>query len=82
MKIYHKNESKRNLLKLTESAVLVLKINNGFWVGHLYDSVHVLLLKFFLLERRAKKGQESNLRLLVGMVLSGFKWSYPDCFFG
>ena len=56
MKIYHKNESKRNLLKLTESAVLVLKINNGFWVGHRYDSVYVLLFKFFFIEKGSKKG--------------------------
>ena len=56
MKIYHKNESKRNLLKLTESAVLVLKINNGFWVGHRYDSVYVLLFKVFFIGKESKKG--------------------------
>ena len=55
MKIYHKNECKRNF---TESAVLVLKINNGFWMRHRYDSVHVLLFKVFYWigeEKRARK---------------------------
>ena len=64
MKIYHKNECKRNLLKLTESAVLVLKINNVFLVRHRYESVHVFMFKVFLLERRAKKGPGKQFKIV------------------
>ena len=71
MKIYHRNVCKRNLLTLTESAVLVLKINNGFWMRHRYDSVHVLLFKVFYW-----KGEEKRARKAIWDCW--LEWFCPD----